>query len=180
MTTDEMIAQHTLNWIRSFIIAYNICPFAKQVVENGTLNIEVIDAEDTAAMLEAVMIAVRQLDEHPHLETTLLVLPAITGDFYDYLDLAELADTLLFEHDYEGVYQLATFHPQYCFAGVLADDVTNFTNRSPYPMLHILREDSVEKAIAYHGNTEDIPDDNIATMRQLGMEKMKKLLQSIS
>ena len=108
-------------------------------------------------------------------ETTLLIFPNLFADFFDYLDYVELAENLLEMEFYEGVYQLATFHPEYIFADAASDDVSNYTNRSPYPMIHILRESSLDNAIAFYGNTEDIPEKNIQLMRQLGLEKIKQL-----
>jgi uncharacterized protein len=106
----------------------------------------------------------------------LLIYPSYLNDFNDYLDFVYLAETLMSQQGYDGIYQLATFHPDYCFQGVASDDVSNFTNRSPFTMLHILRESSIEKAIAHYGNTEKIPANNIATMQRLGLEKVKKIL----
>ena len=176
---EAIISQQTMNWIRSFIIEYNICPFARHVVEHGTLKLQVSTVTDTTSALEDLMLSVQQLDSNTDIETSLLIFPNLFTDFMDYLDFVDLAETLLLEQDYEGIYQLATFHPDYCFAGVLGDDVSNFTNRSPYPMLHLLREDSIEQAIEFHGKTEEIPQENIATMHKLGLDKIKKILQAI-
>jgi len=179
-SNEDVILQQTINWIRSFIVAYNICPFAKHVVNNGTLKLQVSKATKTENALEDLMLNVAQLDTNTNIETSILIFPYLFVDFIDYLEFIDLSEALLFEQDYEGIYQLATFHPHYCFAGVLANDVSNFTNRSPYPMLHLLREDSVEQAIAFHGKTEEIPSENIATMHKLGLEKIKKILQLIN
>ena len=173
---DEYIIQHTQNWIRSFIIGLNICPFAKREVERGSLRIEVCDIKKTAAILEKLMTEVQLLDNDPVIATTLLILPSLTDDFFKYLDFVELAEALLYEQGYEGVYQLASFHPQYCFEGVDFDDASNYTNRSPYPILHILAEESVEKAIAFYGDTEKIPEANIKAMHRLGVEEIRRIL----
>lgn len=176
---DVLIQQRTMDWIRSFIMEYNICPFASRVVEQGTLTITVLQEEDTLSALEAVMSAFRCLDSHPGIETMLLVIPVFLADFYDYLDFVATAEDKMQELGYEGVYQLATFHPDYCFAGVDAQDVTNYSNRSPYPMLHLLREASLDKAIDYYGNTEAIPEHNMETLRKLGIKNMLALLKAI-
>ena len=175
---DAIITQQTLNWIQSVVIDYNICPFAKRVVDQGTLSIQVTHVNQLEGAIEALMSAVCVLSENPNIETILLVFPAFLHDFFDYLDFTELAEELLFSKHYEGVYQLATFHPDYCFADVEPNDVSNYTNRSPYPMLHLLREASIDLAIKHYGNTEDIPLKNIATMRRLGLVKIKQLLQN--
>ena len=177
MSQDQRVTQQTLHWIRSFVVEYNICPFAKQVLDQGSLTIQVINAISSDAVLEALRQAVCLLDENKRIETLLLVLPASFPDFFDYLDFVDRAEGVLYALGYEGIYQLATFHPQYCFAGVDVDDVSNYTNRSPYPMLHLLREESVEKAIAYYGNTNQIPDNNISTLHQLGLDKVNALLR---
>ncbi len=171
-------AQTTLNWIHGFIVEYNICPFAKRVLEQNGLAIDVVAVDQVEASLEAMMSAIFRLDDDKQVETILLVFPKLLQDFMAYLDFVELADRLLLEQGYEGIYQLATFHPDYCFEGVDPDDVSNYTNRSPYPMLHLLREDSVEKAIQFYGDTDKIPKNNIALMHQLGLQKIKQILSS--
>lgn len=175
MTPDDIIIQRTMTWIRSFVMALNICPFASRVVEQGTLTLSVLHEQDGA--LEAVIQACQRLDEQPDIETMLLLIPDGLNDFFDYLDFVAIAEDRMQELGYEGVYQLATFHPDYCFAGVDADDVTNYSNRSPYPMLHLLREDSLDKAIAYYGDTEAIPERNMETLRQLGIKKVLDLIR---
>ena len=96
--------------------------------------------------------------------------------FDDYLDFLELAEALLLEQDYEGIYQLASFHPDYCFEGAKQDDPANYTNRSPYPMLHLLRESSIELALASYPHPENIPQKNIKSLRELGLTKIQSLL----
>lgn len=173
---DSLIKTHTLDWIRIFVIEYNICPFARFVFENQSLCVHVSQAMNIENALEDLMSQVLVLNDNPKIETTLLVLPNFLDDFYDYLDFLALSEELLISEGYEGEYQLASFHPKYCFAGVERDDVTNYTNRSPYPMIHILREASIEKAITHFGNTDRIPDDNMNKMRELGMENVKKII----
>lgn len=170
-----LIKTQTLHWIRSFVVKYNICPFAKHVLDQDGVVVNVAVVTGAEEALEALMSAIYLLDGNAKVETILLVFPTFLNDFFDYLDFVELAEDLMAEQGCEGVYQLATFHPDYCFAGVDASDVTNFTNRSPYPMLHLLREVSIEKAIEFYGNTEDIPENNIKTMRELGLERVKQI-----
>jgi hypothetical protein len=174
--SDEYVIQHTENWIRSFIIQLNICPFAKREVERKTLRMQVSTTGKIEQALEQLIAELQLLDNEPTIETTLLIFPSLFKDFFDYLDFVDLAELLMFEQSYEGIYQLATFHPDYCFAEVDFEDSSNYTNRSPYPMIHILREDSVEKAIAYYGDTEKIPEANIKSMHRLGIEGIKKIL----
>lgn len=172
---DAAIIQTTKKWVNSFVIEYNLCPFAKRVMDNDSVKFQVIHANTFDTALEAFMSAIFELDKNQQIETALLVFPSILSDFYTYLDFAELAETLLFEQGYEGIYQCATFHPDYCFADVNTEDVSNYTNRSPYPMLHLLRETSLDAAISYYGNTEQIPENNIKTLRDLGLKKIKKV-----
>lgn len=176
LSDDEFIIQHSENWIRSFIIRYNICPFAKREVERQSLRMHVCRANKIEQALEQLIAEMQRLDSDPNIETTLLIFPSLLNDFFDYLDFVELSELLMVEQGYEGIYQLATFHPLYCFAEVDFDDSSNYTNRSPYPMIHLLREASVEKAIAYYGDTEKIPETNIKTMHQLGIEAIKKII----
>ena len=174
--SDSLVVEQTLSWIRSFIIEYNLCPFAKVPVNKGTLRISVSDTKKKAQALEDLMEEVELLDRNPGIETTLLVFPESFKDFFAYLDFVDLAEQLLVEQDYEGIYQLASFHPDYYFADTNPEDASNYSNRSPYPMVHLLREESLEKAIAAYGNTEEIPKNNIATLNQLGLEKIKKIV----
>lgn len=178
--SDTLITQQTMHWIQSFIIEYTICPFAKRVVDQGGLTIEVIRENTPEPALEALVVAIRLMENTPQIETMLLVIPTFLQDFFCYLDFVDLAEALKFEQGYEGIYQLATFHPDYCFAGVAADDVSNYTNRSPYPMLHLLREDSIDKAIRFYGDTEQIPQNNIALMHKLGLDRVKKITRGQS
>ena len=117
-----------------------------------------------------------RLDKDDQIETSLLAYPDAFYDFETYLGLVELAEDLLIEQGYEGVYQLASFHPDYRFAETAEDDPANYTNRSPYPMLHLLRESAVEKALENYSQPERIPQRNIETARTMGLEKMQQML----
>ena len=176
MNSESQVIEQTLNWVRSFVIEYNLCPFAKMPVNKGALKIAVSKQKKQALALEALMAEIHFLDENASTETTLLVLTEGFKDFFAYLDLVDLADNLIHQLDYEGIYQIASFHPDYYFEDTQPDDVTNYTNRSPYPMLHILREDSLEKAIEAYVDTDKIPEKNSETLQKLGLEKIKKIL----
>ena len=130
----------------------------------------------TIRQLEQIIAQCAALDNAANRETSLLIFPRALSDFEDYLDMLEIATALLEKQGYEGVYQLASFHPKYCFAEAAPDDASNYTNRSPYPMLHILREASVEAALENFPNPENIPDRNIQLTKGLGLTVMKKLL----
>lgn len=178
--SDIFIKQHTIKWIREFVIKYNICPFAKHVIDKETLTIQISTTNTLQAAAAAVFKAISLLDEESKIETILLIFPNFLHDFFDYLDFVDWVENLMQQQNYEGVYQLATFHPHYCFAGAENEDVSNYTNRSPYPMLHLLREAQVESAIAYYGDTTQIPEDNITTLQKIGLEKVKNLLLALA
>tara|TARA_Y100000588_G_scaffold95146_1_gene103210 strand:+ start:293 stop:904 length:612 start_codon:yes stop_codon:yes gene_type:complete len=173
----DEIKKQVLHWVQSFIVALNICPFARHVLVGNRLEINVSTAKDLESALDALMSEIYHLDENINVETTLLIFPYQFSDFLEYLNFVEMAEKLLSIHSYEGTYQLATFHPEYCFAHVSTDDVSNYTNRSPYPMLHLLRESSLDKAIDSYGDTSVIPEKNIKLMHQLGLNKIKQLIQ---
>jgi hypothetical protein len=173
--TNTFIKDHTLNWVRSFVVEYNLCPFAKAPLNQGSLKVSVSASQKKEHALEDLMAEIHFLDENPKIETTLLVFSNSFKDFFTYLDFVDLAEQLMEQLEYEGIYQLATFHPDYYFADTEPDDVSNYTNRSPYPMVHLLREERVEKAILAYGDTDKIPEKNAETMRLLGIEKIKKI-----
>lgn len=173
---DGAVKAQTLHWVRDFIVAHSICPFAQREVERDSVRIEVVRSKKMAVALEELMAEMAWLDEHEQAETSLLVFPTLFRDFEHYLDFVDLAESLLVEQGYEGIYQLATFHPDYCFADAEPDDVANYTNRSPYPMLHLLREASLEKAIAAYGDTEQIPERNIAYLEAMGSDAAEAIL----
>jgi len=177
--TDNQIKQQTIAWIRSFIIEYNICPFAKYTINQETTTVDIVRPKNVEQALEKMMSTIAQMDKHTEIETVLLLFPSSFSSFDDYLDFVSLAEELLSLSGYEGIYQIATFHPDYCFSGVVSADVSNYTNRSPYPMLHLLRQSSIEKAIDFYGDTSKIPDNNIATMHRLGLDKIITLLKNL-
>ncbi len=178
--TNKTIIQQTKNWLSSVIIEHSICPFAKREHDNDRIHYEVIKSKDLETQLEQLILQCEALDNDASRETSLLIFPDALSDFEDYLDLVEIGNELMTKQGYEGVYQLASFHPQYRFADSSIDDASNYTNRSPYPMLHILREESIEKVLANYPNPEDIPERNIKLTQDLGLEAMKKLLSETS
>jgi hypothetical protein len=168
-TPDEVVAA-TRAWIEKAVIGLNLCPFAKAVYVKNQVRYTVSAARTSDALLDDLVRALRALAETPpeEIDTTLLIHPQVFGDFLDYNDFLEVADASVEELGLTGVLQVASFHPQYQFAGTAPDDITNCTNRSPYPMLHILREASVEAAVASFPDTKSIYQKNIETMRSLG------------
>lgn len=175
-TTDEIVIAHTKRWIIDVVVGCNFCPFAAKEVKRGSIHYDVLQNAETKTVLPAVMNCLYQLDNDPAVETSLLILPGSFHDFNNYLDLLELAEKLLEKEKYEGIYQIAGFHPEYLFAESSMADPANYTNRSPYPMLHFLREESVSKAVDSHPGIDDVPNKNIAFAKAKGLTYMKKLL----
>lgn len=171
--------EQTQAWLNQVIIHYNICPFARAVVENNTLLFHVDEAITIEENLATLIAQMEHLDQHDdEIETTLLIYPQQFVDFEDFLDYVALADELLFIQGYEGIYQLASFHPDYRFANADENDAANYTNRSPYPMLHLIRERSIDAALQYYPRPEKIPERNIELLRELGLVKMQALLSA--
>jgi len=173
----ENIIKQTESWLSSFIISYNICPFAKKEHDKGSIRYAVIESDNIEQCLESVISECQILDSDSSIETTLVIFPNNFTHFDDYLDFLSLAESLLFDQQYEGIYQLASFHPNYCFDGEAENDPANYTNRSPYPMLHLIREESLEKALDSYPHPEKIPERNITLTRQIGLEKLQAILQ---
>jgi len=166
--SEQQIIEQTRRWVETLIVGHNICPFARKEMLGNTIRYSVVADKKRRLVLQALIDECRQLDEQPAIETTLMILPVGFNAFYDYLDVVDLAQQLLHDQGYEGVYQLATFHPEYCFDGEADNDAANFTNRSPYPTLHILREASLEAALARYKDPESIPERNIQFARDKG------------
>jgi hypothetical protein len=167
---ERAVLQATLAWVAHAVIGLNLCPFAKAVQTKNLIRYVCCDARDSVALLGALRTELQRLAGTPieQLETTLLVHPQVLSDFLDYNDFLHEADALLVEMGLEGTLQIASFHPQYQFAGTAAHDIENATNRSPYPMLHLLREASIERAVAAFPEPEAIYETNIRTLRALG------------
>lgn len=161
-------------WIERVIIGFNLCPFAKPVYDRERIRYVVSGAQTPDALLDDLERELRTLvaTAPDTVETTLLIHPQVLTAFLDYNDFLDVADEAVERLELAGVVQIASFHPDYQFAGTRADDVTNYTNRSPYPVLHLLREASVEKAIAAFPDAGEIPERNIETMRRLGLRRL--------
>ncbi len=171
-----VIIAQTKKWIIDVVVGCNFCPFAAKEVKRGTIHYEVLQDATAKTILETTIKMFQQLDENKHTETSLLILPNSFEIFTTYLDIVEKAETLLEKEGYEGVYQIASFHPQYLFVGSTNLDPSNYTNRSPYPMLHFLREESVSRAVDTHPNIDDVPEQNIAFTKEKGLRYMQELL----
>ena len=173
--SDKIIRQ-TQCWLDSVIIKHNICPFAKKERDKGSIYFCVDQHSDISQALENLILECERLESQPEIETTLFMLACLGQDFNDYLNFLDMANQLLIAQGYEGVYQLASFHPEYCFADSETDDPANYTNRSPHPTLHIIREQSLEQALQSYPNPELIPERNVEYCNKLGLKKMQDML----
>ena len=171
-TSLQQAVAETRAWIARAVVGLNLCPFARAVQVKDQIRCVATDAPDAEALLVRLCDEMHRLAEADpaQVETTLLVHPLVLTDFLDFNDFLEVADAALEDLGYAGVLQVASFHPQFQFAGTQPDDVGNATNRSPYPTLHLLREDSVARAVAAFPEAAAIFDNNIRTLEQLGAQ----------
>jgi uncharacterized protein len=169
MIAKDIVIQDTQRWLERAVIGLNLCPFAKSVHVKGLIHYAVSGATTPAELLTDLKKELNSLvaGESIALDTTLLIAPDCLQDFNDLLGKA---DKLIAKMDLEGVIQIASLHPQYQFAGTEPDDVTNYTNRSPYPTLHLLREASIDQAVAAFPEAEAIFEVNMETMERLGLK----------
>lgn len=174
MNHEKAIA-HTKKWIQEVVIGCNFCPFAAREYNKGTIHFEIADDPGLKSILEIFVRELQRLEERQDIETTLIILVTGFSDFNEYLNLVDTTEKLLKKENYEGVYQVASFHPHYILQGSTEDDPANFTNRSPYAMLHLLREDSISKAVDKYPDASSIPLKNIEFARQKGLAYMQSL-----
>jgi uncharacterized protein len=176
--TDAVIAE-TRAWVDRAVIGLNLCPFAKAPQVKGQIRYVVSTATQAEDLLACLIVELKRLAETPveRIETTLLIHPQVLTDFGDYNDFLEIAEGAVVELELEGVIQVASFHPQYQFDGTEPDDVDNATNRSPFPTLHLIREESIDRAVAAFPEADTIFEANIETMQKLGAEGWAALQQ---
>ncbi|HEY8659845.1 MAG TPA: DUF1415 domain-containing protein [Hanamia sp.] len=172
---NELVIIQTKKWITDIVIGCNFCPFAAKEVKRNTIHYAVEINKEIAECLNTFLSECKRLDENEHIETTLLIFPQSFNRFDDYLNFVLHAENLLKKKGYEGIYQVASFHPMYYFGNSPMNDAANFTNRSPYPMLHILREKSIEQALLHYPHPEKIPENNINFTREKGYAYMTML-----
>jgi hypothetical protein len=168
----QTVEQDTRRWLERAVIGLNLCPFAKSVHVKGQVHFAISDATDAEALRQALVTELQDLVAlAPEVrDTTLLVAPQAFPDFLDFNDFLATADRALAELDLEGIIQIAPFHPRFVFAGTRDDDITNYTNRTPYPTLHLIRETSIDRAVQSFPEAEAIFEVNMATMEKLGPE----------
>ena len=174
------VEEKTRRWLERAVIGLNLCPFAKAVYVKNQVRIVISDATTERALLEELGEELARLRDTPsdQVDTTLLVHPQVLQDFLDYNDFLDKADAMVEVLDLDGELQVASFHPDYQFAGTQPGDGENLTNRAPFPTLHLLREDSIERAVEVYPEPDAIIERNIATMRELGAEGFRKLLSA--
>ena len=174
---DQQIIDDINQWLDEVVIGLNLCPFAAKPRREKRVRIAISHATDEEALLNDLQAELERLSDTPveELETTLLAIPDMLENFEDYNDFLDAVDLWVEQFGWEGDLQVASFHPQYQFADTEADDPGNLTNRSPWPLLHIIREESLEKAIEHYPDVDAIPERNIARMKALGPEERKRL-----
>ena len=172
------IISQTEKWILEVVVGLNFCPFASKPLREGTIYYQVEENIDKRSALEAFISVCNMMKNDDQKETSFLIFAKGFHSFEEYLDVLDLAEQLLKKEQLEGLFQIASFHPLYQFAGSDINDPANYTNRSPYPMFHILREASLDRILEKYNNSNQIPENNIRTARQMGLDKLKILLES--
>jgi hypothetical protein len=178
---EKVVAERTRRWISSVVVGLNLCPFARRVFETEKIRYAVSAARDEGALLEELDREMKNLAScrTSDVETTLLIHPQVLANFLDYNDFLDTAERLVVDLGLRGVVQIASFHPDYRFEGADAQAVENYSNRSPYPMLHLLREASITEVATDVNELLDIPRRNIETLRALGNERMQARLRAL-
>lgn len=173
--------QATKDWVKQLVVAYQLCPFARVPWQNETIDYRCVAESSLQALHTAVLQACRDMETQAEttISTILLILLEGYADFLHYWELVGQAEVWLEDAGYAGMFQIASFHPHYRFAGVEADAAQNYTNRSPFPMLHLIREDQIAAAVAQHPDIESVPQRNIALMEAKGAQYWKELNEKI-
>lgn len=175
MSESQQIVDQTKKWINEVIVGLNFCPFAANVIKRQTVYFQVEYSTGFNGCLASFLHELLRLDNEPAIETSFLVFPNSFQQFEEYLKMVSLAERLLKKNGYDGVYQVASFHPLYQFVNSSENDAANYTNRSIYPMLHLLREESIDRALEHYKFPEKIPDRNVNFAREKGIAYMKLL-----
>lgn len=175
--TEDTVIACVQNWIEKAVIGLNLCPFAKAVYVKNQIRYVVSKAQDTAALLAELKVELDTLHTSAaqEIDTTILIHPDVLNDFLEYNAFLQQAEAAIEELDLRDEIQIASFHPHYQFADTQGDDIENYTNRSPYPLLHLLREASIDRAVAAFPDAASIFEQNIVTMRNLGQQGWEAL-----
>lgn len=174
--SDIAVIAAVRSWVAAVVVGLELCPFAHREVQRESLRYAVSTAVDEEGLLDDLRRELLLIGDNPDVESTLLIHPQVLGDFYDYNQFLGSCEQLMSALQLHGVYQLASFHPRYQFAGTALEDAENYSNRSPFPMLHILREASVARAVAACPDVESVPERNIAKLRALGSTQLAAML----
>ncbi|GLS27646.1 DUF1415 domain-containing protein [Marinibactrum halimedae] len=177
VTNTQEVVELTQRWVREVVVGLGLCPFAAKPFAENTIRYCVAPSAAPEDILHSIYSECVLLSSvsHEATETTLVITPNALSDFHDYNQFFNEVDLLLSRNDWEGVLQVASFHPQYQFAGTSVSDAENYTNRAPYPIFHLLREDRLEKAIEFYPDVDEIPERNIARMNALSQDEIHRL-----
>lgn len=174
----EPVIAAVRTWVETLVVDLNLCPFAKRELVKKRVRFFVSDAADDEQLLDDLETELALLHQDDAIETTLLIHPDVLQDFFDFNQFLTRAENRVQQLKLKGVFQIASFHPDYQFGGTEPGDAENYTNKSPYPILHLLRETSLDRAIANYPDADLIPERNIERLEELGPEKMQALLQA--
>ncbi|PCJ32823.1 MAG: hypothetical protein COA90_01705 [Gammaproteobacteria bacterium] len=179
MTNEQVLVEQVLveQWLDEVVIGLNLCPFASKPRSKGQIRFVLSTSSTDVDLLTEFDQEIRLLESTPakEIETTIIIVPAMLADFEQYNQFLDLVDDVIYHNKWDGLFQVASFHPDYCFADTHPDDSENLTNRSPFPLLHLLREESMEKALANMASPDEIFKRNIKAMASLSIDKIKKL-----
>ena len=175
------VERKTLAWVKDFVVGLNLCPFARPLLASEALRVTVCEANDDEGVAAALLDEIQLIQKASESEvaTTLVVFPNALQGFDGYLAFLDVAQQLLEEMGLLGVLQLASFHPDYQFAGEPIESASHFTNRAPFPMIHLLREEMVTRALETYPNPEQIPERNIQKLEDLGLERLQQILTAL-
>ena len=172
---DLVIIDSVINWFEKAVLGLNLCPFAAKPYKQGSICFELSKSIDDESCLIDLFLNLQKLDQQPEIETLVLIIPRHFKSFTDYNQFLTLADNLLDKQGWGGIYQVASFHPDYIFADSDIKDRANWTNRSPYPLLHLIRENSISKAVDKHPDIDNIPRRNAEVLRSLNEIEMREI-----
>ncbi len=173
----SQVEKDVQQWLEDVVIGLNLCPFAAKPNRNKQIKIHVFEDASEDVLLETIYQELQTLDQTPveELETTLVVATNLFKEFDDYNQFLDLVEGLVIQMNKSGIYQIASFHPDYCFYGAEPEDAENLTNRSPYPIFHLIREESMEKVLKHYPDPDGIPERNVECVENLTDAQKRKL-----
>ena len=174
------VVESVRHWLQAFVIDLNLCPFAKRELMKERVRFAVTNTTSTEILLSRLLEEIQLLETESDIETTLLIHPEVLQDFDAYNQFLDLVDALLDQEGFAGVFQVASFHPEYQFADTEFSDAENYSNRSPFPLLHILREASVEREVSNYPDINEVPLRNIELLREMGVDRLRAILHKES